>query len=74
MELNGCELSNVPAPVFLRRKSRYVVGVDLGQSADPTAIAVIEHETGVIDEGSKRKGPRPLSNTHGDAPRWKRSR
>lgn len=52
MELNGCELSNVPAPIFLRRSSRYVVGVDLGQSADPTAIAVIEHETGVIDSGS----------------------
>jgi hypothetical protein len=51
MELNG-DLSNVPAPLFLRRASRFVVGADLGQSADPTAIAVIEHLSGVIDEGS----------------------
>jgi hypothetical protein len=29
-----------------------VVGVDLGQSSDPTAIAVIEHRKGVIDSGS----------------------
>jgi hypothetical protein len=37
------------APMFLPRKRRYVMGVDLGQSFDPTAIAVIEHVTGVLD-------------------------
>jgi hypothetical protein len=33
----------------LPRKTRWVVGVDLGQAADPTAIAVLEHITGVLD-------------------------
>ncbi|MBR1156582.1 hypothetical protein JQ575_39120 [Bradyrhizobium sp. JYMT SZCCT0428] len=40
-------------PTFLRRSSSYVVGVDLGQSTDPTAIAVIEWQKGVIDLGSE---------------------
>ena len=31
---------------------RYCVGVDLGQSADPTAIAVLTHAKGVIDHGN----------------------
>jgi hypothetical protein len=46
-------LSTTPTPLFLRRgKPRFVVGVDLGQSADPTAIAVIEAVSGVMDHGS----------------------
>src|SRR5262245_39897218 len=46
------ELSTEPKPVFLPRSSRFVVGLDLGQSIDPTAIAVLEKKTGVIDRGS----------------------
>ncbi|MCW2200437.1 hypothetical protein M2227_002527 [Bradyrhizobium elkanii] len=46
------ETEQQQAPVFLTRELRYVVGVDLGQSSDPTAIAVIEHRKGVIDSGS----------------------
>jgi len=34
------------------RRIRFVVGVDLGQSTDPTAIAILEHVTGVLDKGS----------------------
>jgi hypothetical protein len=45
-------LSDVPEKVFLRRKSEFVVGVDLGQSTDHTAIAVLENVKGVWDEGS----------------------
>jgi hypothetical protein len=45
-------LSEEPKPKFLPRDRRYVVGVDLGQSSDPTAICVIERKIGVIDEGS----------------------
>src|SRR5262245_9810297 len=37
------------APVFLTRKIRDVMGVDLGQSSDPTAISVVEHRHGVLD-------------------------
>ena len=40
-------------PVFLRRSSSYVVSVDLGQSTDPTAIAVIEWQKGVMDHGTE---------------------
>jgi hypothetical protein len=40
------------APVFLPRSTRWIVGVDLGQSSDPTAIAVIEHIKGVLDPNS----------------------
>ncbi len=45
------ELSDVleSTPVFLPRKTRYVVGCDLGQSSDPTAICVLEHQQGVHD-------------------------
>src|SRR5262249_10569321 len=39
-------------PVFLPRSSRWIVGVDLGQSVDWTAIAVVEHIKGVIDTGT----------------------
>jgi hypothetical protein len=47
------ELSREPSTVFLPRHTRFVVGVDLGQSADPTAIAVLEYAAGVIDTGSE---------------------
>ena len=40
------------APVFLPRETRWVVGVDLGQSSDPTAIAVLEHVRGVLDSNA----------------------
>ena len=46
------KLSTQPSPVFLSRRSHFVVGLDLGQSIDPTAIAVLEKKTGVIDSGS----------------------
>jgi hypothetical protein len=45
-------LSEVPLKVFLTRKTEFSVGVDLGQSIDHTAIAVLEHKKGVWDEGS----------------------
>ena len=41
------------ASVFLTRKIRYVMGVDLGQSQDATAISVIEHRAGVLDYNSE---------------------
>lgn len=40
------------APVFLPRSKRYIVAVDLGQSSDPTAISILEHEIGVLDSNS----------------------
>ena len=40
------------APVFLPRETRWVVGLDLGQSSDPTAIAVLEHTRGVLDSNT----------------------
>jgi hypothetical protein len=46
------ELNMTRTPVFLTRKSNFLVGVDLGQSSDPTAIAVLEHRKGVMDSGS----------------------
>src|SRR5262245_29207214 len=40
-------------PKFLpRRAPRYVLGVDLGQSSDPTAVCALEHVRGVIDRNS----------------------
>ena len=39
-------------PKFLPRKSRLVMGVDVGKEVDPTAICVIEKCDGVIDQGS----------------------
>jgi hypothetical protein len=52
MAMMQTTLSEAPRTVFLPRKTRFVVGVDLGQSADPTAICVLEHITGVTDSGS----------------------
>jgi hypothetical protein len=40
-------------PVFLPRSTRWVVGVDLGQSCDPSALAVVEHTKGVMDAGTE---------------------
>jgi hypothetical protein len=37
---------------FYPHRKSYVVGVDLGQSQDPTALCVIEHADGVTDPGS----------------------
>jgi hypothetical protein len=36
-------------PVFLPRSSQFVVSCDLGQSMDPTAVAVLEKKIGVLD-------------------------
>lgn len=52
MAMIQTELSMTPTPVFLPRRTRWVVGVDLGQSQDPTAIAICEHVSGAVDEGS----------------------
>jgi hypothetical protein len=41
-----------PAVVFLPRSTNWVIGVDLGQASDPTAIAVLEHVRGVLDPNS----------------------
>jgi hypothetical protein len=53
MELTPCTLSAAPSPVFLPRKRRFIVGVDLGQAADSTAIAVLEVTKGFTDHGSE---------------------
>src|SRR5215467_12325673 len=49
------ELSNQrpERPVFLHRSTSYVVGVDLGQSNDPTAVCVLEWQKGVLDGNSE---------------------
>jgi len=51
------------ASVFLTRKIRWVMGVDLGQSSDPTAIAVIEHRSGVLDWRSEQDRHCNIINT-----------
>jgi hypothetical protein len=38
---------------FLPRSTRFIVSADLGQSTDPTAIAVLQHQRGVFDPGSE---------------------
>jgi hypothetical protein len=44
-----------PEPgVFLPRKRRFVVGADVGQQNDPTAVAIIEKIEGVIDYNSSQ--------------------
>ena len=40
-------------PVFLLRSTTFVVGVDLGQSTDPTAVCVLEWRKGVLDSNSE---------------------
>jgi len=47
------ELNTEQLPVFLPRSSRFVVGCDLGQSMDPTAIAVLEKKIAVLDFRNK---------------------
>jgi len=48
------QLSGISAPVFLQRSpSRYVVGLDLAQAADYTALCAIEHKIGVFDPNSE---------------------
>jgi hypothetical protein len=52
VELTTTATTTAPAAsagVFLPRSTRFIVGVDLGQSQDPTAIAVVEHIRGVLD-------------------------
>jgi hypothetical protein len=46
------DLSQERKPKFLPRKTRLVMGVDVGKEVDPTAICVIEKCDGVIDHGS----------------------
>src|SRR5262245_10890311 len=51
-ELRGISASS--SPVFLQRSpSRYVVGLDLAQAADYTALCAIEHKVGVLDPNSE---------------------
>jgi hypothetical protein len=50
MELN--QQQPTEQPVFLTRSTSFVVGVDLGQSQDPTAICVLEWTKGVLDGNS----------------------
>src|SRR5262245_40583446 len=54
MEIAPAQSPTDPSPsVFLRRSSSWVVGVDLGQSTDPTAICVLEWIKGVLDPNSE---------------------
>jgi hypothetical protein len=46
------ELSKIPQDKFYETRTRYVLGGDIGQSQDPTALCVIEGCVGVIDPGS----------------------
>lgn len=52
MDLALPSAPSLPA-VFLRRSTSWIVGVDLGQSTDPTAVCVIEHIRGVFDFNSE---------------------
>src|SRR5262245_53264048 len=47
------ELSQERVPMFLPRKARLAMGVDLGKSVDRTALCVISHEQGITDYGSQ---------------------
>src|SRR5262245_40975803 len=40
-------------PVFIPRSTTWIVGCDLGQSNDPTAICALEKTTGVLDGNSE---------------------
>jgi len=51
MELN--QQQPTEQPVFLPRSTSFVVGVDLCQSQDPTAICVLEWTKGVLDGNSQ---------------------
>jgi hypothetical protein len=47
---SSADASQVENPgVFLPRRRRFIVGCDLGQQSDPTAISVIERIDGVVD-------------------------
>jgi hypothetical protein len=46
------DLSQTNTPVFLPRSTRWVLAVDLGQSSDPTALSILQHQVGVIDSNS----------------------
>jgi hypothetical protein len=41
--------------------ARWVVGVDLGQASDPSAIAILQHAKGVIDHGTSFERHRGIS-------------
>jgi hypothetical protein len=55
--------AEAPQPKFYPHPetARWVVGCDLGQSSDPTAIAVMVHQHGVIDHGTAFERHRGLS-------------
>src|SRR5689334_1838455 len=40
---------------------RHVVGLDIGQSADPSAVCVLEHAHGIIDSGTSFERAHGLS-------------
>jgi len=48
-ETKAMQLNGDTVPVFLPRRSRFILGCDLGQTSDPTAVSVIEHVRGVLD-------------------------
>jgi hypothetical protein len=54
MELQAAAAAESIVPLYVpfAETRRWVVGVDLGQSSDPTAIAVLESTRGVIDTGN----------------------
>jgi len=47
---------------------QYIVGVDLGQSADPTALAVLHHHREVLDSWTTIKSPGGGGTIRQDAP------
>ena len=51
-ELSG--LASPEEPVFLQRgPSRYIVGADLAQASDWTAVCVLEEKSGVLDRNGE---------------------
>ena len=61
-------LDRVPAasPQFYPcdESTRYVVGCDLGQSADPTAIVVLQHVRGVMDGPQQSRAASRIERAH----------
>jgi hypothetical protein len=68
------EFSQIREAKFLPRQTRLVMGVDLGQIKDPTAICVIEFCDGVSDHGSdweRHTGQTTALGLQKKAERWR---
>ena len=52
------------AVLSLRRKYEIRRRLDLGQSADPTAIAVLQHVRGVMDGPQQFRAPSRIERAH----------